>query len=179
MACCWARALAVRPRSSRGRGISGSPAPRGGRIAALGLLGLFGAAPADAGYALGVTALAACATGALILDILAGGSWATRWLESGMAGADRLGLVRRVFVAFPCVLPARPFLQRRRRRLGPRSSVVITFAIAGVSYLLVERPFLANKARLSATPEIESAPAALGLGPAATKNGRLALPASR
>ena len=46
-------------------------------------LGLLGAAPLMPGYAWGVTALAACATGGVILDILAGGSWVTGWLESG------------------------------------------------------------------------------------------------
>jgi peptidoglycan/LPS O-acetylase OafA/YrhL len=92
------------------RGVGGSPGRLrrvGGTIATLGLIGLFGAAPLMPGYALGVTALAACATGgghprhprgALVGDPLARG---------GMAGADRLGVVRRVFVAFPRVRPAR------------------------------------------------------------------------
>ena len=164
------------------RGVGGSPGRlrrAGGAIAALGLLGLFGAAPLTPGYALGVTALAACATGALILDILAGGSWVTRWLESGW-------LVRIGWVSYGVYLWHFPvFFQLGVLRQPGQSAAplgrtllawAITFAIAGVSYLLVERPFLANKARLSATPEIESAPATLG--PAATKNGRLALPAS-
>ena len=56
----------------------------GGAIAAaLGLLGLLGAAPLTPGYGWGVTALAALATGGVIRGILAGGSCVTRCLESG------------------------------------------------------------------------------------------------
>ena len=51
----------------------------------------------------------------------------------------------------------------------------LTFAIAIFSYVLIERPFLARKARLSVNPEIEAAPAALR--PPATKDRGLALPA--
>jgi peptidoglycan/LPS O-acetylase OafA/YrhL len=52
----------------------------------------------------------------------------------------------------------------------------LTFAAALISYVLIERPFLGYKTRLSAEPEIE--PAAAALVPPATKNGGRALPAS-
>ena len=164
------------------RGVGGSPGRlrRAGRtIAALGLLGLFGAAPLMPGYALGVTALAACATGGIILDILAGGSWVTRWLELGW-------LVRIGWVSYGVYLWHFPvFVQLGVIRQPGESAAplgrtllawAVTFAIAGLSYWLVERRFLANKPRLRATREIESASDALG--PPAMKNDGLALPAS-
>lgn len=164
------------------RGVGGSPGRLrrvGGTIATLGLIGLFGAAPLMPGYALGVTALAACATGAVILDILAGGSWVIRWLESRW-------LVRIGWVSYGVYLWHFPvFVQLEVLRQPGQSAAplgrtllawAITFAVAGLSYWLVERRFLAYKARPSAQPEID--PAAAALVSPATKNGGRALPAS-
>ena len=160
------------------RGVGGFPGwlrRVGGTISALGLLGLFGAA-ALTGYLFGVTALAAFATGGIILDILAGGSWVTRWLESrwlvwiGWVSYGAYLWHFPVFVQFGIV-----------RQPGESPAAVwrillawaLTFAVAGLSYWLVERRFLAKRTRLNTNSEIEPAPAARV--PAAT-NGGLALP---
>jgi len=166
----------------RHRGIGGSPGRlrrAGGTIAALGLLGLLGAAPLMPGYALGVTALVACATGGVILDILAGGSWVTRWLESGW-------LVRIGWISYGVYLWHFPVFVRLGVLRQPGESAAplgrtllawaLTIAIAGLSYWVVERRLLAHTARLSANSEIEPSPAARM--PPATKNGGRALPAS-
>jgi len=165
------------------RGLGGSPGSLRravGTISALGLLGLFAAAPVMPTYALGITALAACATGGVILDVLAGGSWVTRWLESGW-------LVRIGWISYGVYLWHYPVfvllgvLRQPSDSAAPLGRTLLgwalTFAVAGLSYWLVERPFLVYNARLSANPGIEPAPASLVA--LATKNGRLALPASR
>jgi peptidoglycan/LPS O-acetylase OafA/YrhL len=117
--------------------------------------------------------------GGVILDILAGRSWVTRWLEVGW-------LVRIGWVSYGAYLWHFPVFVRLGVLRQPGESAAplgrtllawaLTFAIASLSYWLVERRFLANKPRLSITRGIESAPDALG--PPATKNGGLALPAS-
>ena len=157
----------------------GSLGRAAGAIAALGLLGLFGSAPLTPGYVLGVTSLAACATGAVILDILAGGSWVTRWLESAW-------LVRIGWISYGMYLWHLPVfvqlgvLRQQGETAAPLGRTLLawalTFAVAGLSYWLVERRFLARKSRPSTNPNIAPTPAAL-VAPA-TKNGGLALPES-
>jgi peptidoglycan/LPS O-acetylase OafA/YrhL len=144
-------------------------------LSVLGLPLLFLAAPAVPGYVYGVTALAALASGGVILDIVAGGSRVTRWLEwawLGRIGQISYGLYLWHFPVFQQlgVLPqpggsAAPFW---------RSALAwsLSFAAALISYVVIERPFLAYKARLRATPEIERAPAALVPPPRRTAGSR-------
>jgi len=165
-------ALALWIRHRKVGGPAGSLGRAAGTIAALGLLGLFVSAPLRPGYVLGVTFLAACATGGLILDILAGGSWVTRRLESGW-------LVRIGWISYGLYLWHLPvfvqlgILRQPGQAAAPLGrtllALALSVAIAGLSYWLVERRFLACKARLRASPEIE--PARAALTPPATDNG--------
>jgi peptidoglycan/LPS O-acetylase OafA/YrhL len=150
-----------------------------GPIAALGLLGLFGSAPLTPTYVLGVTSLAAFATGGLILDILVGGSWVTRWLESGwlvLIGWISYG----VYLWHLPVFVQLGVLRQPGEAAAPLGRTLLawalTFAVAGLSYWLVERRFLPYKARLSASPEIE--PTSAALAAPAKENGGRALPQS-
>jgi peptidoglycan/LPS O-acetylase OafA/YrhL len=144
-------------------------------LSVLGLPLLLLAAPVLPGFVYGVTALAALASGAVILDIVAGGSRVTRWLECTW-------LVRVGQISYGLYLWHFPVFQqlgvlRQPGSTAPfwRSALAwsLSFAAALISYVVIERPFLAYKARLRATPEIERAPAR---APAATENGGLAVP---
>lgn len=161
---------------SRGGVVPGVWAHTAGGSAALGLLGLLLAAPLIPGYVYGVTALAAVATAGLILAIVAEGPRVTRWLAAGW-------LVRIGWISYGVYLWHFPvFVQFGVLRQAGESAAPLgrtalawglTFAVALCSYVLIERPFLQYKPRLSADLEIEPAPAVVV--PPATKNG-LALP---
>jgi peptidoglycan/LPS O-acetylase OafA/YrhL len=148
-------------------------------LSALGLPLLLLAAPLVPGYAWGVTTLAALATGGVILDIVAGGSRVTRWLECAW-------LVSIGRISYGLYLWHWPVFGWHAALRSPGESAAplwlsvlawsLTFAAALISYHLIERPFLAYKARLSANREIEPAPAALV--PPATKHGEQARPAN-
>jgi peptidoglycan/LPS O-acetylase OafA/YrhL len=147
-------------------------------LSVLGLPLLFLAAPVVPGYVYGVTALAALASGGVIFDIVAGGSRVTRWLECAW-------LVRIGQISYGLYLWHFPVFQqlgvlRQPGSTAPfwRSALAwsLSFAAALISYVVIERPFLAYKARLRATPEIERAPTARV--PPATKSGGLAVPES-
>jgi peptidoglycan/LPS O-acetylase OafA/YrhL len=147
-------------------------------LSVLALPWLFLATPLVPDYIFGVTALAALASGGVIFDIVAGGSRVTRWLECAW-------LVRIGQISYGLYLWHFPVFQqlgvlRQPGSTAPfwRSALAwsLSFAAALISYIVIERPFLAYKARLRATPEIERAPAALV--PPATKNGGLAVPES-
>jgi peptidoglycan/LPS O-acetylase OafA/YrhL len=148
-------------------------------LSALGLPVLLLAAPVVPGYVYGVTALAALASCGVILDIVAEGSRVTRWLEC-------VWLVRIGRISYGLYLWHFPVFQQLGVLRQPSDSAAplwrsalawsLTFAAALISYVVIERPFLAYKARRHATPEIEPAPTALV--PPARKNGRLAVPES-
>ena len=133
-------------------------------LSALGLLLLLLAAPLVPGYAWGVTSLAALATSGVILGIVAGGSGVTRWLEYAW-------LVSIGRISYGVYLWHWPVFSWHAAVRSPGDSAPplllsglawsLTFAAALISYFLIERPFLAYKARLSANPDIEPAPAAL------------------
>ena len=143
------------------------------------MLGLLLATPLVPGYVWGVTVLTALATSVVICDILAGSSRATRWLEA--TWLVRLGRISYgVYlwhwpVFFQCgalVQPGDP--------AAPLGHIALawslTFTAALCSYVLIERPCLAYKARLRANPEVEPAPAAVV--PPAENGGVGPLPAS-
>lgn len=121
----------------------------------VGLPVLLVAAPLVPGYARGVTALAALATSGVILDIVAGGSRVTRWLACPW-------LVRIGRISYGVYLWHYPIFLQLGVLRRPGEAVTpfgysalawgLTFAAALVSYVLIERPFLAYKARLSAMP---------------------------
>jgi peptidoglycan/LPS O-acetylase OafA/YrhL len=148
-------------------------------LSVLGLPLLFLAVPVVPGYFYGVTALAALAAGGVIIDIVAGGSRVTRWLEC--AWLVRIGQISYGLYLwhFP-VFQQLGVLRRPGDSAAPlwRSALAwsLTFAAALISYVVIERPFLAYKARLRAAPGIEPAPTALA--PPARKNGGLAVPES-
>jgi peptidoglycan/LPS O-acetylase OafA/YrhL len=160
-------------------GTAPGPWRRAGVACSLGLLGLLLAAPLFPGYVWGVTVLAALATNGLICDILARSSRGTRWLE--VTWLVRLGRISYgVYLWHWPVYFQLGVLWRPGESAAPFGPSALawglTVAAAGLSYFLIERPFLAYKARLSADPEIEPAPAARV--PPAAENGGRALPAS-
>jgi peptidoglycan/LPS O-acetylase OafA/YrhL len=164
---------------SRGGAVPAVWSRAAGGSAALGLLGLFLAAPLVPGYVYGVTALAAVATTGLILAIVAGGSRLTNWLAAGWL--VRIGWISYgVYLwHFPVFVQCSVLRQAGESAAPPGRTALawgLTFAIALISYVLIERPFLAYKPRLSVNPEIEAAPAAMV--PPATKDRGLALPTS-
>ena len=153
-----------------GRRAATGPLHRAGvALSVLGLPLLLLAAPLVPGYAWGVTALAALATGGVILDVVAGGSRATRWLEYAW-------LVSIGRISYGLYLWHWPVFGWHAALRSPGESAAplwlsvlawsLTFAAALVSYSLIERPFLAYKARLSA------------LVPSASENDGRALSAS-
>jgi peptidoglycan/LPS O-acetylase OafA/YrhL len=123
-------------------------------LSALGLPLLLLVTPLVPGYVYGVTALAALASGGVILDIVAGGSRMTRWLEC--AWLVRIGRISYALYLwhFP-IFQQLGVLRRPGDSAAPlwRSALAwsLTFAAALISYVLIERPFLAYKARLYAT----------------------------
>jgi peptidoglycan/LPS O-acetylase OafA/YrhL len=107
-----------------------------------------------AGYGWGVTVLAALASSGVILGIVAGGSSVTRWLEFAW-------LVRIGRISYGVYLWHWPVFRWLSALPAPgqytpawRTALAwgLTFAFAGLSYALIERPCLAYKARWSATP---------------------------
>lgn len=148
-------------------------------LSAPGLLLLLLAAPLVPGYVCGVSALAALASGGLILDIVAGGSRVIRWLE--FAWLVNIGRISYgLYLWHWPVFGQLGVLRLPGEAAAPfwRSALAwsLTFAAALISYFLIERPFLAYKARLSANPGIKPAPAVLV--PPATVNGGRVLPAT-
>ena len=146
----------------------------------LALLGLLLAAPLVPGYVYGVTALAACATGGVILGILAGGSCLTR------RALEARGLVWLGRISYGVYLwhwPVFGLLRVLPHSGEPTASFGrtllawgLTFAVASLSYWLVERPCLASKpSRLSIHRENQPTPVALERR--TTENGAPALPA--
>jgi peptidoglycan/LPS O-acetylase OafA/YrhL len=145
---------------------------------ALLLLAMLLAAPLNPGYLWSVTVLGAVATGGVLLDVVRGGSWLTRGLET--TWLVRIGWISYgVYLwHFPVFLNA-GVLRHSGETPAPlgRSLLAwaVTVAIAGLSYWLVERPCLASKAsRLSIHRENEPPPGTLV--PRATENGAPALP---
>ena len=134
------------------------------------------AAPAVHGYVLGVTALAALATAGLILDIVGRTSRATHWLKSKWLvriGQISYGLYLWHFPVFQNL----GVLRQPGDAMAPfwRSALAwgLSFAAALISYVLIERPVLAYKRRLTRDSAIEAA--ADPVAPPATEKGERAL----
>jgi len=130
---------------------AGTPVRVMAALAAIALAGLLVAAPTR-GYAYGVSALAVLATAGLIFDVMTRGSGIARWLEAGwLAGLGRIsyGLYLWHFAVFTYF----GTLRRPGEAVAPLLLSLIawgiTFAAALLSYFLVERRFLAWKARLA------------------------------
>jgi len=131
---------------SAGRGVSGTAI-----VAAVGLVGLLLATPINPYYANGVSALAALATAAIILEIVRPGSRMARLLEARWlvwVGRISYGLYLWHFPIFSQL----GVLKLPGDMASPLPTLLawsVTFAAALASYFFVERPALASKDQLS------------------------------
>jgi peptidoglycan/LPS O-acetylase OafA/YrhL len=119
----------------------------GGAGAGLGLLWLLVVAPQTPGYAWGVSAVAACATGGVICALLARDALLTRWLAAVWLvwiGRISYGVYLWHWPIFGQLLPPGEATMSLGRTL---LAWALTFAVAGLSYWLVERRFLTPTTR--------------------------------
>ena len=120
-------------------------------VSAVGLVALLVTAPHVPGYVFGITMPVALATALIILDVLNGGSWIARVLET-----RELGRIGRI--SYGLYLWHFPVFYELGALKGPGEHApyvhtllawAVTFAAALTSYLLIERRALAYKDRFS------------------------------
>ena len=160
-----------------GVGGSGGVRRRVAAVSAIGLAGLLLTAAPVPGHAYGVSALAALATAGIILHIGTHGSLVARLLECRwLANVGRVsyGLYLWHFPVFVNFEVLRVPGETAAPLLPSALAWAVTGAAALASYFLIERPFLAYKARLVRPSPLPDPDTRLGaeLSPAVPAEGR-------
>jgi peptidoglycan/LPS O-acetylase OafA/YrhL len=125
-------------------------------VSLAGLIGLLLAAQEVPGYVYGVSALVACTTAVIIVDVMMPGSYVARPLETwGLAGVGRIsyGLYLWHYPVF-FYFGALTFFGGTPWHLQSGLAWGVTFMAALASYFIIERRFLAYKDRFTSSRRI-------------------------